>query len=124
MTPQPQVRAVRRVESAARPGVELELFVPASLDFFPDHFPRLGILPGVVQIDWAITLGRAHLAIDGEFRGVRALKFINPILPDTALTLALAQATPGELTFNYRADARAFSSGRVLFGAQLGSEPA
>ena len=103
---------MRRAESA----VEFDLFVPASLDFFPDHFPRLGILPGVVQIDWAITLGRANLPLAGAFRGLRALKFVNPILPDTAVTLALAQPAPGELAFTYRADARAYSSGRVLFG--------
>lgn len=113
MTPQPQVRAVRRSDGA----VELDLFVPATLDFFPDHFPRLGLLPGVVQIDWAITLGRAHLPIAGDFHGLRALKFVNPILPDTALTLALAQSAPGELAFHYRSEARAFSSGRVLFRA-------
>ena len=112
MTPQPQVRAVRRAES----GVELDLFVPPTLDFFPDHFPRLSILPGVVQLDWAITLGRAHLPLAGNFRGLRALKFINPILPGTVLTLTLAQSAPGELSFSYRNDARAYSSGRVLFG--------
>ena len=111
MTPQPQVRAVRRAAAA----VEVDLFVPATLDFFPDHFPRLAILPGVVQIDWAITLGRAHLPVAGTFRGLRALKFLNPILPDTALTLELAQGAPGELSFSYRAGARAYSSGRVLF---------
>lgn len=114
MTPQPQVRAVRLAADVA----ELDLFVPASLDFFPDHFPRIGILPGVVQIDWAITFGRAHLGVAGAFRGLRALKFLHPILPDTAVTLALSREGPGELGFAYRADARAFSSGRALFIAE------
>jgi 3-hydroxymyristoyl/3-hydroxydecanoyl-(acyl carrier protein) dehydratase len=111
MTPQPQVRAVRPSGDA----VELDLFVPRSLDFFPDHFPRIGILPGVVQVDWAITLGRAHLAVAGAFRGLRALKFLHPILPDSTVTLALSRSGPGELSFTYRADTRALSSGRVLF---------
>lgn len=111
MIPQPQVRAVRRSGAA----VELDLYVPGSLDFFPDHFPRLGILPGVVQVDWAITLARAHLPVTGAFRGLRALKFLNPILPDSALTLALTQDAPGELSFSYRAGERAYSSGRVRF---------
>ena len=113
MTPQPQVRAVRR----SADEVELDLYIPRSLDFFPDHFPRLGILPGVVQIDWAITLGRQHLAVAGEFRGLRALKFLHPILPDSAVTLALSRS-PGELAFAYRAPERAYSSGRALFAGQ------
>ena len=111
MTPQPQVRAVRR----AAGSVALDLFVDPTLPFFPDHFPRLGILPGVVQIDWAITLGREHLGVAGAFRGLRALKFVNPILPGTALTLQLSSGAPGELAFEYRAGERPFSSGRALF---------
>lgn len=114
MTSQPQVRAVRHSADA----VELDLFVARTLDFFPDHFPRLGILPGVVQLDWAITLGREHLAIAGDFRGVRALKFQNPILPDTAVTLALARSGPHQLGFSYRGNGREYSSGRALFGSR------
>ena len=111
MTSQPQVRAVRR----AADGVELDLFVPPTLAFFPDHFPRLGILPGVVQIDWAIGYGREHLGVGGAFRGLRGLKFVNPILPGTELTLTLSSSAPGELAFAYRAGEREFSSGRALF---------
>ena len=113
MNPQPQVRAVRR----SADGIELDLFVPGSLNFFPDHFPRIAILPGVVQIDWAITLGRAHFDVAGEFRGLRAIKFLHPILPETTVTLALSRS-PGELAFAYRTPERAYSSGRALFGGQ------
>jgi 3-hydroxymyristoyl/3-hydroxydecanoyl-(acyl carrier protein) dehydratase len=112
MSSRPVVRAVRRSDD----GVELDLFVPGSLDFFPDHFARLGMVPGVVQVDWAITLAREHLGATGPFRGLRALKFQSPILRDTALTLALTRA-PGEIGFAYRAGDKAYSSGRALFGA-------
>ena len=111
MSSQPTVRAVRRSGAQA----ELELFIPASLDFFPDHFPRLAILPGVVQIDWAVTLAREHLELRGTFRGMRNIKFVNVVRPDTALLLSLDHGTPGELNFSYRAGERVFSSGRVLF---------
>ena len=110
---QPAVRAVRRSGDA----VELDLFIPRSLDFFPDHFPRLGILPGVVQIDWAIGFGRQHLGLKGTFRGLRNLKFVNPVLPETALVLALGLSAAGELTFTYKSGERVYSSGRALFGA-------
>lgn len=111
MSYQPTVRAVRRSGAQA----ELDLFIPGTLDFFPDHFPRLSILPGVVQIDWAVMLARAHLDLRGNFRGMRNIKFVNPVMPDTALVLTLDHSTPGELSFSYRAGARVFSSGRMLF---------
>jgi 3-hydroxymyristoyl/3-hydroxydecanoyl-(acyl carrier protein) dehydratase len=111
MSSLPTVRAVRRSGAHA----ELDLHVPRSLDFFPDHFPRLGILPGVVQVHWAVSLAREHLGLSGRFRGLRNLKFVNPVLPETALTLELDWAG-GELAFSYRDSERAFSSGRVLFG--------
>ena len=111
MSSRPTVRAVRR--SGAR--ADIELYVPRSLEFFADHFPRLAILPGVVQVHWAVELAREHLGQQGSFRGLRNLKFVNPVLPDTAVTLELEQAA-GELSFIYRAGEQPFSSGRVLFG--------
>lgn len=110
MSYQPTVRAVRRSGTHA----ELDLFIPASLDFFPDHFPRLAILPGVVQVDWAISLGREHLGLPGTFRGLRNVKFMSPVLPGATLTLFL-DGKPRELAFAYRAGERTVSSGRALF---------
>lgn len=111
MSFEPQVRAVRHSGDT----VELDLFVSRSLAFFPDHFPRIGLLPGVIQVDWAIRLGRAHLPVAGAFRGVRALKFQKPVLPDSAVTLAVQRGAPHELAFAYRAGEQTYSSGRVLF---------
>lgn len=110
MTAEPTVRAVRRLENA----LEIDLYIPRSLVHFIDHFPRLAILPGVVQLDWAIRHGREHFAIEGAFRAIRNLKFVNPVLPETTLTLELQQK-PGELAFHYRDASRSYSSGRVLF---------
>jgi hypothetical protein len=109
----PHVRAVRR--TAAQ--VEIDLLIPATLTCFPDHFPRLGILPGVLQIDWAIRLAREHLDVAGVFRGLRTVKFLHPILIDTMPTLTLARA-PGELSFTYRLAEQVCSSGRALFGVR------
>jgi 3-hydroxymyristoyl/3-hydroxydecanoyl-(acyl carrier protein) dehydratase len=110
MNDRPTVRAVRREGDHA----ELDLFIPASLEFFPHHFPRLAILPGVIQVDWAIAYGREHLPLDGAFRGLRNVKFMNPVLPGATVTLSLDRKA-GELAFAYRAGERTYSSGRALF---------
>lgn len=112
MTAQPDVRAVRRSGNS----VELELHVPRTLDFFQGHFPRFGILPGVVQVDWALTYGRRHLQVSGDFRRLRGVKFLHPILPGARLLLILTQDDPGELVFAYRNAERTFSTGRAVFG--------
>jgi 3-hydroxymyristoyl/3-hydroxydecanoyl-(acyl carrier protein) dehydratase len=112
MATQPQVLGL----SAVAGGVELELRIPPELDYLPDHFPRFPMVPGVVQLDWAIAFGRQHLGIDGEFRGIAGLKFQHPLLPRATVTLTLG-GDGTELSFAYRTGARPCSSGRVQFAA-------
>ena len=75
-----------------------------------------GHIPGAVQVDWAVRLAREHLGLTGAFKGLRNLKFVNPVLPDSAVTLTL-ESSEGALSFAYRAAERAYSSGKVLFSA-------
>lgn len=106
--------AVISVRSAGD-GVELDLAVPPTLAWFPDHFPRFAMLPGVVQLEWAIRYGREHLGVGGTFRRVAGLKFLHPILPGARVTLALNRGKPGEIAFAYRRGERPCSHGRVVF---------
>ena len=110
MATQPDVLGVSRVPG----GVELALRIPADLSYLPDHFPRFPMVPGVVQLDWAIGFGREHLGIGGEFRGIANLKFQHPLLPKAAITLSLT-GSGNEIAFAYRNAERPCSSGRVKF---------
>ncbi|HEY1042994.1 MAG TPA: AMP-binding protein [Telluria sp.] len=99
-------------------SVTLELQVPAGLLYFDGHFPQAPILPGVVQLDWAIAHGRRLFALPPVFREVSALKFQNVIAPGATLQLQLDHdAARGQLTFRYSSPAGQHSSGRVLFSA-------
>ena len=110
----PEVRATARSGDT----VTLRLFVPATLEFFRGHFPGCPILPGVVQIDWAVRLARTHFGQMsdplGESYGLDAFKCRAPVRPDTELTLTLA-GEPGRLRFAYAEGGRPVSSGTVLF---------
>lgn len=110
-TPQAEVRAVRRSGNQ----VELDLYIPKTLELFRAHFPRFGILPGVVQVDWAMNYGREHLEIAGTFKRLRRLKFLHPILPGATIVLSLTCESPGTLAFTYRNSERACSSGCADF---------
>ncbi|BDU71452.1 ApeI family dehydratase [Mesoterricola silvestris] len=57
---------------------------------FQGHFPGNPILPGVVQVDWAIHFAEAAFGPLGAFRGLEHLKFTDIVRPGQALTLTLA----------------------------------
>jgi acyl-coenzyme A synthetase/AMP-(fatty) acid ligase/3-hydroxymyristoyl/3-hydroxydecanoyl-(acyl carrier protein) dehydratase len=95
----------------------ISLRVPLDLVYFAGHFPGLPVLPGVVQIHWAIRFARRYLAADAVFSALENVKFHALVLPDTELELQLEHA-PGSahVNFTYASEARKFSSGRVVFG--------
>lgn len=110
----PQIRSI--ADDAGR--MLVGLVANERLDCFQGHFPGCPLLPGVVQIQWAIELGRAHLSIRGAFRELRGLKFMRVIQPGAALTLELqSDAAGSELKFAYSTDGRLCSRGVVCFEA-------
>jgi acyl-coenzyme A synthetase/AMP-(fatty) acid ligase len=109
----PAVRVLER--EAAR--VLLELTVPADLLYFDGHFAAAPVLPGVVQVDWAIHYGTHYLGRAGSFAGMQALKFQQMIRPAQPVRLELSRdAAKGSLAFRYFSEAGAHASGRILFG--------
>ena len=111
----PDILNVRHGEDAS---VVLDMYVPASLAHFSGHFPEMPILPGVIQVDWAIRFARQYLVLDGAFSALENIKFLALIFPDTRLQLALKwDAHARRLDFSYANSRRKFSTGRVAFGA-------
>ena len=107
-----------RAELLAHDGarVLLGLTVPAALLYLDGHFPQAPILPGVVQVDWAIHYGRRHFALAPRFTGINALKFQQVILPESPLFLELLHdAAKGSLQFRYFSDTGPHAGGRILF---------
>lgn len=95
----------------------LDLQVPVDLAFFSGHFPTAPVVPGVVQVDWALSLAQQLLSLPPRFCGMEVLKFQQLLRPGDAvkLTLSFDQAR-SKLHFSYgMADARC-SSGRILLG--------
>jgi 3-hydroxymyristoyl/3-hydroxydecanoyl-(acyl carrier protein) dehydratase len=97
-------------------GVSLSFVVPAESSYFDGHFPECPLLPGVVQVGWAIELARRYLPAAPRFRGLSGVKFMRVIQPGAAIVLRLEAAADGrELSFEYRCDGQPCSSGRVSF---------
>ncbi|SFA70519.1 Acyl-coenzyme A synthetase/AMP-(fatty) acid ligase [Collimonas sp. OK607] len=98
--------------------VLLELTVPADLLYFDGHFDGASILPGVVQLDWAISYGRQYFPLAPHFRGMLGLKFQRVILPGAVVQLELLHDTQkSSLAFRMMSAAGPHASGRITFGA-------
>jgi hypothetical protein len=97
-------------------GLECGVRVPYDLAIFDGHFPTIPIVPGVVQVDWAVGLARARLRIGGRFNGITATKFRRLVQPGMNLALTLEhRRESGELRFEYRLGDVMASCGRVFF---------
>jgi 3-hydroxymyristoyl/3-hydroxydecanoyl-(acyl carrier protein) dehydratase len=113
----PEILAVRRPPEGGQ--VVLELHIPVSIIHFSGHFPGLAVLPGIVQIDWAVHFAREHFAPTSKFSMMENIKFHALILPDARLELALhwSDAVKESFVFSFATTQRKYSTGRIVFGA-------
>lgn len=109
----PLVTGLQRVGAG---GLGCSVRVPYDLAIFDGHFPTIPILPGVMQVDWAVKLARTHLQVGGRFKGVAATKFRRIVQPGMNLELTLEHRPEiQELRFEYLLGDALASTGRVLF---------
>lgn len=113
----PRIQGPERVsQQQVGDELQLELVVPLDLAHFTGHFPGTPILPGVVQVDWAITLGQHLMSLPPRFAGMEVLKFQQLVRPGDRLSLTLRfDQERGKLHFAYRNGDAACSSGRILW---------
>ena len=99
-------------------SAEIELVVPHDLHFVRGHFPGAPVVPGVVQIKWAIALARRYLAIGEGFTAMENVKFQRAMTPQSRVTLTLEYAAAArKLRFSFASKDGRHSSGRVVVGA-------
>ena len=107
----PRVHAVTR---PADDAVEARLLVPYDMRVFEGHFAAIPLVPGMLQVAWAIELAHEHLAGVGAFRGIVAAKFRCLVRPGMALQLSLQWlAAKTELRFEYHHDTTVVAGGRL-----------
>ncbi len=108
----PEITAVAQSEDR----VELSLVIPETLLYFRGHFPGFAILPGVVQLDWAIHYGAQYFALGAVCAGTVRIKFRKPIRPNHRVTLSLKHVrSRNSIQFDYTDADGACSSGQVGF---------
>ena len=105
-------------ERVSPPSAEIELSIPADLDYLRGHFPGVPVVAGVVQIKWALELARSRLGVVGELAGIEQLKFHKVMTPGAAVTLVLEyRADGGSLRFSFGSGETRYSSGSLRLRA-------
>jgi 3-hydroxymyristoyl/3-hydroxydecanoyl-(acyl carrier protein) dehydratase len=103
------------VDRTAR-SLSCRLQVPADLAVFRSHFPHAPIVPGVLQVGWAVELAREHGLATGRCEGISTVKFRRLVRPGMRLLAHLrAGKQPGELNFRYEAGDDVVTTGRLRF---------
>ena len=103
-------------EARSADMLHYELRVPPTLVHFAGHFPGLPILPGVVQVHWAMHLAAEHVPAVRALASVDRLKFMAPVPPGAVLNLTLAHdAARGRVQFAYRLSGRECASGVIVY---------
>ncbi len=93
--------------------VLLSLTVEADLRCFIGHFDDAAVVPGVVQLDWAVDFAREYLRMQGNVIDVSVLKFQKLLLPEMRIQLEMIKKSQQKFTFSYFMDDDKFSSARV-----------
>lgn len=108
-------RIVSRVEGGSERFFELD--ITKDLDWFEGHFPGFPVLPGVVQLHWAVQLSQENFGFETVPHEVMNLKFKSIIVPPLAIELTLVQTGPAHARFAYKGHGREYSQGKLVFSA-------
>ena len=92
--------------------------VPWDLVHFAGHFAEFPLVPGVVELDWAITQARTAFTLPPHLIRTEALKFRQFVRPGDALELTLDwQPDKGRLVFELKGPDGICASGRLVLAA-------
>jgi 3-hydroxymyristoyl/3-hydroxydecanoyl-(acyl carrier protein) dehydratase len=112
----PGEATVSAVSSPGPGSIHITVELSADNPWLEGHFPGRPVLPGVVQLRWAITLAKHLWPQLGEVGAVSNLKFQKPVLPPAALRLELAhEPGSGRVDFSWHCEDQRCALGRVSF---------
>lgn len=106
-----------RIVREGREGEEWvrELDVPADLAQLEGHFPGRPLVPGVVQLAWALDAATAWLGRAPRLTGIETLKFPEPLRPGRLVRVVVSGSEDGSrLRFRIDSGARVHAIGRAL----------
>ena len=109
----PEVISV--VQDTEQRQVRLQLAISPELDGFEGHFVGAPIVPGVMQIYWALQFANIYLErlTPHVIAHMEAVKFQHIMTPGIEVLLELA-LTDANLVFEFSSPSRRYSSGKIV----------
>jgi len=99
------------------PKVCFGMDISQDLSWFRGHFPDMPILPGVVQLHWAVIVARAVFEFSDSPLEIKRLKFKNVVIPPQELELSVSVHALTEVQFDFHSSDDQFSLGRLVFAS-------
>ena len=91
------------------------LDISSELDCFRGHFPGNPVLPGVVQLHWAVKVAQAIFGLTGVPAEIKRLKFKSIVIPPRILELSVFRLSENEVQFEFISMGQQHAEGRLLF---------
>jgi len=99
--------------------LRLVLEIAPELGWFRGHFPGNPVLPGIVQVHWAVIVSRILYPVGGGPREIKRLKFKSVVTPPRIIELSLCSPTENEVQFDYSSLGHQHSQGRLIFEERI-----
>lgn len=89
----------------------MRLKFDGSEEFFRGHFPGFPILPGVMQLDYAIR----NSPVQKPVRAIKKMKFMNIVAPGDEVELELDRTSESEVAYRFLKGETLCSSGVLVY---------
>lgn len=105
--------------SATESETTINFYIQEDISYFRGHFPEAPVLPGVVQLDWALYFARKYMGISSNMvKSVEVLKFQLVVQPLQDLMLHMVKKSDYKFSFKFTSKKGVHASGRVLIEAE------
>lgn len=102
------IQNIKKEENTAT----ISLLFPETLKYFSGHFPQMAILPGVVQIHYAMLFAAENFPVKIQISNIKKLRFTKIIYPNKEVMLFLQHdLAANNVFFKYFFDEEIYSSG-------------
>ena len=103
--------------------LERSCLVPRDLACFAGHFPGAPVVPGVLQLDWAMDGIAVLLGKTPGITRIESLKFLAPLKPGARCRLEVRIGRDGVVDFRIWNEGSEHAKGRLRLEAARGRRP-
>lgn len=93
----------------------IRMHIVDDLSWFRGHFPNLPVLPGIVQLHWAVQACEILFGLKHPPVEIKRLKFKRVITPPRLVELNLLRKGERAVQFSFNSRDEAHSEGRLIF---------